>query len=55
MKGRNKSDDPGGIIKQVLLRKRLTCRNIPLTAAETYLIHYGMGEETLKLLEGKLM
>lgn len=25
------------------------------TAAETYLIHYGMGEETLKLLEGKLM
>ena len=25
------------------------------TAAETYLIHYGMGVETLKLLEGKLM
>ena len=23
--------------------------------AKRYLIHYGMGEETLKLLEGKLM
>ncbi len=34
MKERNKPDDPGGVILQVLLRQRLTCRNISLTAAE---------------------